>query len=51
MEDDVPDKAKNNRWGAISNGRSIDAKQLHLGDKRQKNYNIVFQTGMHFNVL
>lgn len=32
MQDDAPDKIKNNRWDAISNTSGIDAKQLHLVD-------------------
>lgn len=30
MQDDVPDKVKNNRGNAVGHCRGIDAKQLHL---------------------
>lgn len=36
IQDDVPDKVKNNRRDAISNTRGIDAKQLHLRDNREE---------------
>ena len=36
MQDDVPDKVKNNRRDAISNTRGIDAKQLHLRDNSEE---------------
>lgn len=35
MQDDAPNKVKNNRRFSISNSRSIDAKQLYLGDNKE----------------
>lgn len=32
VQDDDPDKVKNNRGDAVSNAGGIDAKQLHLSD-------------------
>lgn len=36
LQDDAPDKIKNDRGDAISNTRGIDAEQLHLKKKRER---------------
>lgn len=35
MQDDAPNKIKNNRRDAVSDAREVDARQLHLRDKRR----------------
>lgn len=35
MQDDVPDKIKNNRRDAVGNARNVDARQLHLRGKQR----------------
>lgn len=36
IQDDAPNKMKNNRRDAVSNTRGINAKQFHLRDKRKE---------------
>lgn len=35
MQDDVPDKIKNNGRDAVGNARNVDARQLHLRGKQR----------------
>lgn len=35
MQDDAPNKIKNNRRDAVSDAREVDARQLHLRDKQR----------------
>lgn len=35
MQDDAPDKIKNNRRDAVGNARNVDARQFHLRGKQR----------------
>lgn len=35
MQDDAPNKIKNNRRDAVSDAREVDTRQLHLRDKQR----------------